>query len=180
MTRPVSIYGVTVLVSDAGEVWTTSRTVTTERCGRPFTSTYGGRKLKPRVDRDGYLRVRFSIGSRRAVCAVHRLVATAFVDNPDDLPCVNHKNERKDDNRSCNLEWCTVGYNNHYNGRYDRVRRRVKRVVMLSADGEVLETFGSVKCAAAYVHGNPSNIGNACYGRLATAYGYKWRFGDEH
>lgn len=54
MIRPVSIYGVTVLVSDAGEVWTTSRTVTTERCAQgsdyftvsagPWTLTFDNRK----------------------------------------------------------------------------------------------------------------------------------------
>ena len=49
-------------------------------------------------------------------------MAEAFIPNPDNLPCVNHKDENKHNNRVDNLEWCTYKYNNEYNGRIDKCK----------------------------------------------------------
>lgn len=51
---------------------------------------------------------------KRHHCFVHRLVAEAFIDNPDGLPCVNHKDENRQNNSVSNLEWCSYKYNNNY------------------------------------------------------------------
>lgn len=63
------------------------------------------------VDEDGYLRVSLYYNGMSKLAAVHRLVAEAFVSNPDNLPQVNHKNGDKADNRSDNLEWVTNAQN---------------------------------------------------------------------
>ena len=76
------------------------------------------RILKPYNDKKGYLNVRL----RNKNFKVHRLVAQAFIPNPNNLPQVNHKNEDKSDNRVDNLEWCTAKYNNTYGTRQDKVR----------------------------------------------------------
>ena len=52
---------------------------------------------------------------------VHRLVAEAFLENPENLPCINHKDENKLNNCVDNLEWCTIAYNNCYGDRLKRV-----------------------------------------------------------
>ena len=69
--------------------------------------------LKP-VDKP-YLRVRlYSIDGTNKMFSVHRLVAEAFIPNPDNLPCINHKDENKMNNCIDNLEWCTAKYNSNY------------------------------------------------------------------
>jgi hypothetical protein len=64
-------------------------------------------KLKPATDKKGYLRVGLMINKKLQTKKVHRLVAQAFIENPQNKPCVNHINCVKSDNRVLNLEWCT-------------------------------------------------------------------------
>ena len=77
--------------------------------------------LKPYDNGYGYLIVDFRKNGKRKHVKVHRLVAEAFIHNPNKLPEVNHKDEDKHNNRACNLEWCTSSYNKKYgNGRKSR------------------------------------------------------------
>ena len=70
----------------------------------------------------GYIQVGLSKNGILTVLKVHRLVAQAFLPNPDNLPMINHKDEDKTNNRVENLEWCTAKYNNTYGTRQDKVR----------------------------------------------------------
>lgn len=72
------------------------------------------RILKFRLDNGGYVRVCLSKDGVEIGYSVHRLVAMAFIDNPLNLPEVNHKDENKKNNSVDNLEWCTSLYNNNY------------------------------------------------------------------
>ena len=71
----------------------------------------------------GYAEVALWKNSSRKMCRVHRLVAEAFIPNPNNLPQINHKDENKLNNRMDNLEWCTQAYNNIYGTRLDRVKQ---------------------------------------------------------
>lgn len=77
-----------------------------------------GRVLSPGKDKKGYLNVQL----RNKNFKVHRLVAQAFIENSDNLPMVNHKDEDKTNNNVTNLEWCDAKYNNNYGSRKDKVR----------------------------------------------------------
>ncbi|OBU11801.1 hypothetical protein AYY17_01950 [Morganella psychrotolerans] len=96
-------FGESYEVSNLGRIRSVDRYTT----GNVKKMKIKGKLLKPRVRRDGYLTVNFSFNSHGSQFAVHRLIAMAFIRNAADLPCVNHKNGIKTDNRVVNLEWVT-------------------------------------------------------------------------
>lgn len=79
-----------------------------------------GRFLKPGFDKNGYLKCVLSKDGKQKTIYIHRLVASAFIENPLDLPQVNHRDEDKTNNVADNLEWCTSKYNVNYGSAQDR------------------------------------------------------------
>lgn len=75
----------------------------------------------------GYLVVALSKNGMRKMYYVHRLVACAFIENPQKLAQVNHKNENKTDNYINNLEWCDSKYNNNYGTHIERSTKKQKK-----------------------------------------------------
>ena len=117
--------------------------------------------------------------------AIHRLVAEAFIANPDNLPCVNHINEDKCDNRACNLEWCTHQYNNTYGNRLIKMANTRKSsktkthkgdIYQYSITGEYIATFTSTISASAETGIERSSINKCALGQTKTAGGYKWSY----
>lgn len=83
------------------------------------------RELKQYPKTHGYLYVTLFRDGKRYYLRVHRLVAEAFIPNPDNLPEVNHKDENKTNNFASNLEWCTSHDNKVYGSRREKVARKV-------------------------------------------------------
>lgn len=100
---------------------------------------------------------------------IHRLVAMTYLDNPDNLPEVNHKDENKANNAVSNLEWCTRKYNLDYSDVYRRAK-----VYCLELD----QTFNSVKEAAEFTGANKESISGCINKRYKTAGGYHWRYAE--
>lgn len=77
----------------------------------------------------GYAKVRLYNGSKKDYkdFFVHRLVASAFIENPENLPCVNHKDENPANNCVENLEWCTKAYNNTYGSVTKKISETMKK-----------------------------------------------------
>lgn len=134
--------------------------------------------------------VLFSNGHK--MYAVHRLVALAFIPNPDGLPQINHKNEIKTDNRAENLEWCTPKQNANVGTVRERISESRKKSLRCKEDaekrkrpilqydlmGNIIRRYDSIS-EAKKANGIPVNNGsiNACLkGKLKTAYNYVWRY----
>lgn len=85
-------------------------------------SCYDGNiyQLKPMKTIHGYLQVALYNHGIKTVWKVHRLVAITFIDNPNNYPCVNHKDENRLNNCVDNLEWCSYKYNNEYHDRHKK------------------------------------------------------------
>lgn len=98
--------------------------------------------LKYDITRDGYFRVGLCKNDKRKWNSVHRLVAQAFIPNPDNLPCINHKDETPSHNNVENLEWCTQKYNINYG---TAIQRRSKKVYQYTLDGELVKVWASTK-----------------------------------
>lgn len=146
--------------------------------GRVWSNIYN-RFLSPRPLPTGYLRA----GLRNKDHYIHRLVATAFIPNPEGLPMVNHKDFNKANNKVSNLEWCTASENILHartgeatiKGQAARVKKIGKAVVQYSLNNEFIRDYVSQR-EVYHVNGyDNTNIGRACRDNRP-AYGYLWKF----
>lgn len=151
---------------------------------------YGG-FLSLQTIKKGYLRIGLSKDDKHYNFLVHRLVAMAFIPNPNNYPQINHKNSDKSDNRVENLEWCTNEYNYHYGDRIKSFTRSYGvPVAQYTKDGKLVkeyeyaslaerETGISVHNILAVVAGKKKPCRNGMY-TPRTAGGFVWRrIGDK-
>jgi hypothetical protein len=107
--------------------------------------------LKDRDEKYGYRRIslRQNDSDQLQTFMVHRLVAMAWIPNPDNLPQINHKDEDKTNNHYTNLEWCDLKYNMNYGTRTERSTLKRQKAVRCIETGEV---FPSIKAAGEWLN----------------------------
>ena len=116
-------------------------------------------------------------GGKKQTKCLHRIVAETWIENPDNLECVNHKNENKLDNHVSNLEWCTKYYNNTYNGKTQRPCKKIIQINPLT--NEVVGHWASARAASKETLANYKNISAVLRGNRKTAGGFRWEFDKE-
>ena len=142
--------------------------------------------MTPTKTRGGYCKVRLSDGcGNTSMCELHRLVALAFIDNPDSKPWVNHIDENPSNNVASNLEWATPHENNvHKDVHIRRAVTRSRAVVMCDLYGVEQTRFRSACNAVCHVGSGKSKrcghlVTDACKRHGGYAYGYRWWYADE-
>ena len=135
------------------------------------------RELKLIKHHCGYLEIGLKKNGKRKIFKVHRLVAEAFIPNPDNLPQVNHKDECKTNNCVDNLEWCDVSYNCNYGTRNERMSRKLfKTVLQFTLNGDFIKEYESVKEVTELLGLKQSTLSSALTGRNRTAGGFIWKY----
>ena len=148
-------------VTSCGKVWS----YRSKRFLRPFSNT------------DGYLQVELHKDGQKKKYSIHRLVAEAYLPNPENLPQVNHKDENKINNCLQNLEWCDPKYNTNYGTRNDRIASSVKKpVLQYDLEGNFIREWPSATDVGKKAS---RNINNCLRGRNKTSYGYIWKYKNE-
>ena len=132
--------------------------------------------LSPQPTSRDYLQVGLSKNGKRKIYSIHRLVAIAFIPNPNDYPEVNHKDEDKSNNCVDNLEWCTSKYNANYG---TRSKRQSENHADFSGDKHPRatkikcvttgEVFTTIKEASEKYNISNRNICSCCRGKLKSA-----------
>ena len=155
-------------------------------------------KLLKQASDHGYKRVNLFKNGKRKSHWVHRLVAIAFLPNPNNLPQVNHKDENKTNNRMDNLEWCTIKYNMNYGTRNERQSKSLskrmtgkykgkdspnaKSILMYDREGNFIRRFDCIGDANEYFGKARycSAINKCLKGRNKTAYGYIFKYAEKN
>lgn len=137
-------------------------------CGKVWSYT---RKkfLKPFKPKNGYLCINLCRNGKVKSFLIHRLVAEAYIPNPENLPEINHKDENKIHNYINNLEWCDRKYNCNYGSRNDWCKKKVKCV-------ETGQIFNSIEEAANLINKHRQGISDCVRGRQKSCGGYHWEY----
>lgn len=157
-------------VSDEGEVRSIDR------------ARYKGQLLKSWADKDSYLRVGLYKNKKRNWLGIHRLVAQAFIPNPNNYPQINHIDENPKNNRVENLEWCDPKYNVNYGNRNKRMiknrkgKTAPKPIIQFDLDGNFIKEWASGMEAFRALKIRPCCIFNCCRGLCKQAGNFIWEF----
>lgn len=181
--KPVLGYDGLYSVSNLGAVRSENRVVRSKNgvCKKLY-----GKGLVLRKNRTGYNMVFLSKDGAPKIHQVHRLVAQAFIPNPENKPCVNHKNGVRTDNRVENIEWCTFSENNKYTfavlgrkhpllGAFEDKNPHAKPVIQIFPDGSIKEYACAIR-ASKETHTSVEGIRATCRHEQKTAGGFQWKW----
>lgn len=162
-------------VSNLGRVRSLDRVIVRKN---GWKQTFDGKLLKPKTYKNGYLFVCINNAKTKKYITIHRLVATAFLDNKNNYPVINHKDENIKNNNANNLEWCTQSYNLSYGMRKEKqietliATGHVKKVYQFTMNGDFVSEYRTIKEAQDAT--GITNISSVCRGKYNSAGGFLW------
>jgi len=144
-------------------------------------------QLKPRKGKNGYLSVMLYENKHPKTFNIHKLVATAFIENPKRLPVVNHKDGDKINNNKSNLEWATHSHNlkhaydnglhqPYWKNKLGSKHNKSIAVNQYDKTHKIIDSFGSLHEASRETNINVANIMSVCKGKRKYAGGYVWKY----
>lgn len=173
--RDIAGYEGLYQVSNLGRVRSLDRRVKHNSLGSIFCR---GCLMRPCNNRYGYPTVNLSKDGGKKRFTIHRLVAQAFIPNPNNLPEINHKDEGRTNNHVDNLEWCTALWNNTYGTKVERqTEKNKKRVLQYDLNGNFIREWACAVDAEKAIMGKVTGaISHNIKGKSKTAFGYIWRY----
>lgn len=185
--RDIKNYEGCYQVSNLGNVRSLTRKIDTWYGKR----TAKGKILKPLITNTGYLRVDLKQHQKDKYYSIHRLVAEAFIPNPNNYPIINHIDSNPFNNNVSNLEWCTQSYNvkqSYINGnakptagcfKKGNTPHNLAKVNQYDLEGKFIATFISINDASQKTNTNRICIGDCCRNKQKTAGGFIWRYANK-
>lgn len=150
-----------------------------------YNRTGFAKMLTWKVNNKGYAWVELRKNGIKDQRLVHRLVAEAFIENPEGLNLINHKDENRLNNEVSNLEWCDYSYNIRYSleRHPERKERKGKfcsvAVIQLDLEGNAIREWKNARTVFLETGMSDHSIREVCRGNRHTAHGYLWRFANE-
>lgn len=174
--KPTHIFSDNYYVSDFGKVY----------------SVRTGKTLKHGVDRYGYPTCVLCVEGERYTFKIHKLVALAFIPNPENKPCIDHINGIKDDNRAENLRWCDCKENSNNPITLVKLRKNAmdnmpkmyaasvkrnfgRKAVEVYKDGNLIGVFATQRQAAIFTGATEGDVSGCVSGYHKTSHGYTFK-----
>lgn len=136
--------------------------------------------IKPRKDKDGYLKYTLCLNNKSKQFFAHRLVANHFLNNSNNLPQVNHKDGNKENNHCSNLEWISIKNNNLHalkNGLRDMKNNKLSmKVEQYDLNNNLLNVYKSANDAKRITGLSQGHISECCRGEIKQYKGYIWKY----
>jgi hypothetical protein len=181
-------------VSNLGRVKSLSKKLSCVRNGKTAFRVTKEKIMKPYIPKNGYARM--DLGGRNTNL-VHRLVAKAFIPNPENKPCVNHIDGNPSNNNLHNLEWCTYSENELHSyrklgkisgkpqlGKRGKLNVTSNEVLMFDLSLNFKRSFESAILATEWLRSNgypkasQGSVSNGCRGVYHHAYNHRWAYGS--